>query len=412
MNNPPAYAPHAIATHEGWIDPTTGEIFIAIGELSKRHGGATIVGSRVVNYKPTFSVGETIIFEVSYNEAVGYTPTTPGDKPFLQIFIDGDEVQVPLTSGAGTGQWRFHYTIPLGVGGPITMTDPTVVFLDGALNDSTPGQEDQVVDLEFSPPSLLPSIGITYPQLSSPAFSGISSQTQNGVNFTTPGQWVDFVVGFSWPILDVTDGSPTLTCQSNGTSFVASLSGSNSTTLTFTFFAPNDTLLNDDQDVQYLTLDLGTADLVMATGTYNGQFDVSGLSVANPNVTIAIVPILVSAAEFNPMSITEPGNITITLTLSGDTISNVVAPEGVSMQFRSGGTGATCAYIGHSATTISFSGPVLNSLFNNTILNPFTLFAMDIQPGSSIVTDEGTILRSFLLDYFTVDSPPTINIPS
>lgn len=33
MQTPPAWAPNAIATDKGWVDPTTGEVLLAIEGL-------------------------------------------------------------------------------------------------------------------------------------------------------------------------------------------------------------------------------------------------------------------------------------------------------------------------------------------------------------------------------------------
>lgn len=419
LTKPPKYVPNAIATKEGWVDPATGELLVAIGSLNTRHGGAEITRVRLINYKPTFGPGEILIFEMNFNEAVDFTGM---DVPLIQIFVgegeDQVELQVPYVSGRGTGTWRFERTIPLAVGGQVTMSDPANLFVGGTLED-VDGQGDPV-DFEFTPPSPLPSITLVYPMLNAPEFVGIISTSQDEGPAVTPGNWIDFSIEFRYPITGVTESGTrsTLLCESNGQQFTAHFTGWNDNLLVFSFYVPNTDVYNDEDGIEYISLDLADYIIHTVTGDYtNTVYDMSEVSIATPFVNIDIDPIEVIGVTFSPDPLEAPGTFEITVLWDEDFSS--IHDGNPTLTFSVGSIpSASANYLSHVGNQMKFTVEIEDDTFNTTGGgDPFALIGLETSPGSQINTSGGKILggisgQTVDLSYFVVEpgDQPVIDI--
>lgn len=411
LSNPPSWAPNAIATPKGWVNPDTGEVLVTIGSLDQRSGPAAIRGASVIDNKGVYQTGDTFRFRVFFSE-----PVVVVGIPTISVDIGNATINLSYASGSGTAALDFTYVFT-GENGALVMDNPTTIS-GGGLHDVAPTDWGLTVDRTFDPPSPMPMVeGDEFEQTDVPMFQSIIA-TYDPIEgpFYLPGQVLTVNMAIQDGVSDVSDINRVfLRCSSNGNQFVMTCSGFDETGLVFTWPAPNVDTYNDDTDIQYLTLELndgeGPTTIVTPHGTYTSPttFDLTEVSVGNPNVTIAIVPVVLEDVTVDPMEVTEPGDIEITLTLSSN-ITSVTAPEGVKIQYRSGQSGAPCDYVSHTGNTITFSGPVVNSLFNNSGLNPFYIFAMDIATDSSINTEDGSLVGGFTLDYFDVDPEPDINI--
>ena len=72
LNSAPKHAPNAVATQKGWEDPDTGEVLVAIRQLSTKAGGADIVSVTVTNLA-ALAQGSNLAVRVKYNEKVTVT---------------------------------------------------------------------------------------------------------------------------------------------------------------------------------------------------------------------------------------------------------------------------------------------------------------------------------------------------
>lgn len=96
---PPHYAPESVASEKGWEDSETGEVLVAIGELSSKAGSATIRRVEIAS-NPLVAPDGDIIVHVQYSEGVNVgndavleaTITVPGDKTFSSAEITFSEI--------------------------------------------------------------------------------------------------------------------------------------------------------------------------------------------------------------------------------------------------------------------------------------------------------------------------------
>ena len=126
---PPIWRPNAIATKQGWVDPVTGEILVAIGQgngVPLDHPQPTaaphaISGNWVAPvlfsgdpatattlYPVTghYVTGNTIVVTVTYN-----TPVTVSGTITFPLKINGVVHNMPLGNGNGTATLQFYYTV-------------------------------------------------------------------------------------------------------------------------------------------------------------------------------------------------------------------------------------------------------------------------------------------------------------
>jgi hypothetical protein len=150
LSNPPSWAPNAIATPKGWVNPDTGEVLVTIGSLDRRTGAAVIRSAHIVNNKGTYQDGDTIRLRVQFSE-----PVLVVGVPTISIDIGVDTVDLSYVSGSGTAALDFTYEIN-GETGQIVMANPTTIT--GSIHDVAPGDYGLQVDTDFVPPAPLPMV--------------------------------------------------------------------------------------------------------------------------------------------------------------------------------------------------------------------------------------------------------------
>jgi hypothetical protein len=129
LNGPPAFAPNAVATDQGWVDPDTGEIFVAIGKLTTKAGPGDVLS--VAFDATSYAQGDPISVTVRFNERVnvpaGATLTLSNTGPLGPITLTA-------LQQLNTNEAVFSGTVPLeSEEVTLAVTSP----LTGAIQDAT-----------------------------------------------------------------------------------------------------------------------------------------------------------------------------------------------------------------------------------------------------------------------------------
>lgn len=154
LSNPPSWAPNAIATPKGWVNPNTGEVLVTIGSLDRRAGAAVIRDAVVVDNKGVYRTGDTFRLRVNFSEPVIVvgTPTIGMD---IEDDLHASAVELSYASGSGTASLDFTYVLT-GEIGFMLLPNPTTIGGAGSIHDAAPGDYGFPVDTNFVPPKPLP----------------------------------------------------------------------------------------------------------------------------------------------------------------------------------------------------------------------------------------------------------------
>ena len=157
---PPIWRPNAIKTKQGWVDPVTGEILVAIGQ---NHGvpldhpqptalpqaiSGNWVAPVLFSGDPTtaealypvaghYVSGNTIVVTVTYN-----TPVTVSGTITFPLKVNGATRNVPLGRGNGTATLQFYYKVvstdaatagQMSIGGVLTLGAGSTLTDEGGI---------------------------------------------------------------------------------------------------------------------------------------------------------------------------------------------------------------------------------------------------------------------------------------
>lgn len=143
LDTPPTWAPNAYATEQGWVDSVTGELLVAIrGLATRRATGATAVSASftTTSSKTKLKTDDVITLTVKFNEKVTVTGT-----PQLSVTIGGNTRQASYTTGTGTTNLVFAYTIVSGDTGNWTAIGSSISLNSGTIKDTNDGTTNAVL---------------------------------------------------------------------------------------------------------------------------------------------------------------------------------------------------------------------------------------------------------------------------
>lgn len=107
----PTFFPTAVQTEAGWVNPTTGEVLVAISELTDKAGGADVQTTRFEH--STYVQGAVLRVLVHFNEKVDVTVGAT-----IEAAWSGLSGNVTLTAAAQTGVYQaiFEGVVPSEAG--------------------------------------------------------------------------------------------------------------------------------------------------------------------------------------------------------------------------------------------------------------------------------------------------------
>lgn len=115
LNRPPKFknpkGKELVATKRGWTDPDSGEVLVAISNLTSKAGGADVLS--LAFDEASYSQGQAVEVIVHFNEKVDVTPGAT-----IEASWDGTSGNFTLTAGAHNGVFDvvFAGTIPSETG--------------------------------------------------------------------------------------------------------------------------------------------------------------------------------------------------------------------------------------------------------------------------------------------------------
>jgi hypothetical protein len=113
LEKPPTYFPTAVATTQGWTDPTTGEVYVAIANLTGKQPAnwpTSVTFTLAVPANGTYEAGQTLTFTVTASHQVVVQGT-----PSLDVTIGTNVRQAAFTGIDATGKiLTFAYVLQPG----------------------------------------------------------------------------------------------------------------------------------------------------------------------------------------------------------------------------------------------------------------------------------------------------------
>lgn len=158
----PVYFPGATATKQGWINPATGEVLVAIANLNTKRTDANVVPTftLAVPSNATYLTGQVLTFTVTPSEAVTVT-----GAPYIVVTIGAAVVNAVYDAATSTTtSLKFKYAVVAGnvdadgiaVQNRITLNEPTSGKTKGKVVDIVTGTSGEAVasaSLTFTVPS-------------------------------------------------------------------------------------------------------------------------------------------------------------------------------------------------------------------------------------------------------------------
>jgi len=397
LNKPPAWATNAVATNKGWIDPVTGEILVAIGDLSVRHGGGTCTRAIIENFQDVYETGETITFKLFFNEAV-----TVGDgegTPAFPFFIEQNQVYAGYSSGSGTGALTFTYTVIDGDAGQVTMNDPTTLV--GTIVDAE--NAEQAAHMDFPPPVYLPTIT----DIIVTEFSAATNHPGGEGEVNLMDTEITFTITFPSNIVS-TSGDIFLLL--NGDDISLPLEDYDGTDMLFKTVTTNSDVLNGPLELGSLTT---TGEIVTDDETYTTPIDLTEITFDAP--VVDITPIVIQSLVPDRTLIDDENdtlNVVITLSETIDDIPN----SGFYLQFSVGENTDNMMYVSHTSNTITFTYQFASDTFNTTS-DPLVFTMVDFDSTGAIIFTTGDVVTdtsnfvvggSVTYPTITVDHSPVV----
>lgn len=112
-NTPPKWFPTAVATANGWSDPVTGELLVAITALTTKKADAVVIptfGTLAVPADGTYTAGQVLTFTLTPSEGVDVVGT-----PWIAVTIGTEVRQAMFDRAASTAtSLKFSYTVVAG----------------------------------------------------------------------------------------------------------------------------------------------------------------------------------------------------------------------------------------------------------------------------------------------------------
>jgi hypothetical protein len=124
-NEPPLFHnpkdPRAVATPKGWTDPTTGEVLVAIGELTTKDGSVATLVQISLDSQAYSATGSVMTLTVEYDQDVTVTGT-----PTVSVVIGTNTRTFTYASGSGSAYLTFTYTTASdsATAGQVSVTSP------------------------------------------------------------------------------------------------------------------------------------------------------------------------------------------------------------------------------------------------------------------------------------------------
>lgn len=264
LTQPPNWAPDAIATDRGWVNPDTGELLVAIRGLNVKNNGPAVVRVSRIGNITKYGRTTTLSFRVKFNEVVVVT-----GSPRIPLTIGANSsLYVTYASGTGSSSLVFSYAIQNTDSGAISIAGP-IQLNSGTIKDAL----NTNATLTFTAPNTTGmTVDTTLP-------TADDSEDISPTTFVT-GDFLDVIVNFSEPV-NVT-GVPRVELDLDGNqAFADYVSGSGTSALTFRYVV---------QEAD--SVDAGNFDVVNTTGDatidLNGGTikDLAGNSTGTPDFTI------------------------------------------------------------------------------------------------------------------------------
>ena len=207
-----------VATSSGWMNEDTKEVVVAIGNLAVRQGISTVEKVFLLPaIKTTFKLADVLEIDVTYTQETLITGT-----PRMPITIGGVSKAALYTSGSGTSDLKFCYTIASADNGALVVISPLSLSGGTIKSKSTTSN----LPLTFTPP-------VTTAVVISGVVPTITSGTLNSGVYTT-GQPINLSLVLSKAV-SVT-GNPSVALSINGvTKQAVYFSGTGSATLVFKY---------------------------------------------------------------------------------------------------------------------------------------------------------------------------------
>ena len=110
-DSPPTFFKDAVQTEEGWVNPVTGEILVAISELTDKAGPSDVLTTRFQH--SSYVQGQALKVFVHFNEKVDVTAGAT-----IEVSWDGLSGNITLTALAQTGVYdvAFDGVVPSEAG--------------------------------------------------------------------------------------------------------------------------------------------------------------------------------------------------------------------------------------------------------------------------------------------------------
>ncbi len=223
LTRPPRYKPTAVATTQGWVDPETGEVLVAIRNLSGK--SASTIVSLTLNAS-AYKVGDSLTVAVRFSEAVTVTGT-----PQLTINFNAQARTLDYASGSGTPTLVFGapYTVATGdtaAAGLITFTSP-IALNSGTMKDTAQGTVNSVRTFAAGAYTNTAVVDATLPTLTS------VTRESHATDYVTGDQ---IILDALFSEAMVVTGSPRIPLTiTSGAKNATYLSGSGTTTLKFAY---------------------------------------------------------------------------------------------------------------------------------------------------------------------------------
>ncbi len=223
LTRPPNYFPTAVATTKGWVDPNTGEVLVAIRNLSGKSSSHVV--SLTLN-ATSYKSGDSLTVSVQFSEAVTVTGT-----PQLTINFNAQARTLDYASGSTTNVLVFGapYTVTTGddaTAGQVVLTSP-IALNSGTIKDTADGTTNSV--RTFTAAQCL-NAATTVVDVTAPTITSVTRESHAG-DYVTGNQVVFDVLCDS--AVTVT-GTPTVSVHlTSGNKSATYLSGSGTTTIKF-----------------------------------------------------------------------------------------------------------------------------------------------------------------------------------
>ncbi len=323
-----------------------------------------------------FGIGDTIVVNVSFNEAVTVTGT-----PQLTLETGTTDAVLDYASGTGSATLNFSYIISNGESSAdLDYVGTTSLVLNGGtIKDAATNNADLALPEPDSTGSLAATKNIVIDG-NPPTVTAVSSSTQDGTY--NIGDLVAITVTFNENVM--VTGSPQLTLETGATDAIASYtSGTGTTTLTFNYTVG---LGHENSDLEYnstnaLALNSGTIVDAAGNNVTLTLPEIGGTgSLANNKALMidGVVP-TVNSVSVNTVDGYYKAGDTLGLTI---TFSEIVAVTGVpQLVLETGSNDAVIYYNSGSGTVTLNFNYIVESGHSNSDLDYVSTSSLSLNNG-------------------------------